>query len=101
MVDPAESRRIEQINPAADSLPPYSRLLVSPAGTLWVIDASAPGDSTGGATAFRHDGAILGRLSWRGRGTPMAFADDRVVMRETDEDGVVALRVFRILARRP
>ena len=96
MVDPAESRRLARARPFADSLPPYGQWFVSPNRTLWILDAYAPGDIRGAATAFRQDGAIIARLTWSGTGTPVAFGDDRVVMRSTDDDGVVALRVFRI-----
>jgi hypothetical protein len=96
MVDPAESRRIEQVRPFADSLPPYGIWFVSLNQTLWVMDASAPGDTKGAATAFRQDGAIIGRLTWSRPDEPVAFGDDRVVMRQADADGVVSLRVFRI-----
>jgi hypothetical protein len=96
MVDPAESRRIERALPVADSLPPYDTWFVSPDQTLWVLDASAPGETTGGATAFRQDGTIVAQLTWSRQGRPVAFGDDRVVMRDVDADGVVALRVFRI-----
>ena len=99
MIDPAETKRIEQAIPSADSLPPYRQLFVTPNRTLWVVDGSVPDGKTGAATAFRQDGAILGRLSWRDRGLPVAFADDRVVMRDTDEDGVVSLHVYAILRR--
>ena len=96
MVDPAESRRIEQAQPVADSLPPYQLWFVSPNRTLWVVDAIAPNDTKGAATAFRQDGAIVGRLQWSRSGYPIAFGDDRVVFRDADADGVVSLKVFRI-----
>jgi hypothetical protein len=96
LVDAAESRRIARARPVADSLPPYGNWFVSPDRTLWVVDAPGPGDTTGGATAFRQDGAIIGRLTWARQGEPVAFANDRVVLRDADEDGVVSLRVFRI-----
>jgi hypothetical protein len=99
MVDRDESRRIERVRPVADSLPPYGNWFVSPNRTLWVVDTSAPGDVAGGATAFRQDGTIIARLTWSRQGQPVAFGDDRVVMRDVDEDGVVALRVFRIQPR--
>jgi hypothetical protein len=97
MVDPAESRRVDQITPFADSLPPYGAWFVTPNRTLWVVDYAAPGDVGGAATAFRQDGAILGRLTWSRGGTAVTFGNDRVVLRETDADGVVSLHVFRIV----
>jgi hypothetical protein len=96
LLDPAESKRVEEVTPAADSLPPYGEWFVSPNQTLWIVDAAAPNETRGSATAFRQDGAIIGRLTWNGKGTPVAFGNDRVVLRETDADGVVVLKVFRI-----
>jgi hypothetical protein len=96
MVDPAESRRLIYDEPFVDSLPPYSGIFVTRGKTLWVVDAIAPGDSSWSATAFRADGAIAGRLTVQGRSQPVAFTDDRVVVRSQDENGVVALQVFSI-----
>lgn len=96
-VDSQESLRLIREAPYADSLAPYSALHVTPNGTLWVVDEIAPTDSTWSATAFRADGAIIGRLHGRGRPVPMTFGDDRVVLRTEDEDGVVSLRVHRIV----
>ncbi len=95
-VDPAESRRVEEVRPSADSLPPYVNFFVTPNHTLWVVDPRAPGDLTGTATVFRQDGAIIGRLTWKVNGGPIAFGDDRIVVRQTNEDDVVSLVVYRI-----
>ena len=69
---------------------------MSPNKTLWIVDYIAPTDTEWSATAFRADGAIVGRLTVKGKGTPLAFGDDRVVIRSEDEDGVVSLTVRRI-----
>jgi hypothetical protein len=45
-------------------------------------------------TGFRQDGATIGRLQGAGKGQPVAFSNDRVVVRTTDADGVVALMVY-------
>ena len=89
-------KRFIRETPTADSLPPYSAFHVSPNKTLWVIDYMAPDDSTWSATAFRQDGAIVGRLRAAGKGLPLAFGDDRVVIRSEDDDGDVSLVVRRI-----
>ena len=96
MVDPEELRRQEVEAPAADSLPPYGSWFVTPNRTLWVLDAWAPGDRTRAATAFRQDGAITARLTWSQPGDAVAFTDDAVVLRQTDADDVVSLRVYRM-----
>jgi hypothetical protein len=96
MVDVQESRRLARESPFADTLPRFSHLLTSSDGTLWAIDAIAPSDSGWSATAFRRDGAIVGRLFAPGRSTPLAFADDRIIVRSEDADGVVSIQVLAI-----
>jgi hypothetical protein len=99
MIDQAESIRLERLTPSATQLPAHDALLVSGDGMLWVVDARGPLDAGGAATAFRADGAIVGRLTWKGNGVPMAFGPDRVVMREVDEDDVVSLAIYRLQRR--
>jgi len=96
MVDPKESERLVRETPFADSLPPYSNFFLAPNKTLWIVDYITPIDNEWSATAFRADGALVGRLMVKGKGTPLAFGDDRVVIRSEDEDGVVSLTVRRI-----
>lgn len=95
--DPRESQRLIRELRYADSLPPYSAIFASAGHMLWVVDAAAPGDTAWSATAFRTDGAIMGRLTAPRMGGPVAFGDDRVVLRRTDADGVVTLSVHRIV----
>lgn len=96
-VDKSETIRLAKAAPMADSLPAFDALLVSRDQLLWVVDALAPGDQRSGATAFRADGAVVGRLTWSGHRAPLAFAADRVVMRETDVDGVVSLAIYKLV----
>jgi len=96
LLDAAEERRIAREAPFSDSLPPYSAFHSSRDGTLWIVDAIAPTDTAWSATAFRANGAIVGRLHAPGRGVPMAFEGDRVAVREEDADGIVTVRVHRI-----
>lgn len=101
MVDPAESRRLIEVQPWADSVPVFGNLHAAPGGLLWV--SSYPmGDQTEpwSATAFGPGGRLIGRLQGRTGGVPMAFGADRVVVREEDEDGVVRLRIYRMLPPR-
>ena len=100
LVDASESQRLARESPFADSLPPFGQIFVTPDQTLWVVDAIAPGDTAWSATAFRRDGAVIGRLTVPGRSSPMAFGTDRVVVRTQDEDGLIALRVHRIVPAR-
>lgn len=99
-LDLSESERLRRDMPYADSLPPFGSLFVSPDRTLWIVDAIAPGDTAWSATAFRTDGAILGRLHAAGSARPVAFGNDRVLLRAEDSDGVVTLRVHRIVSSR-
>jgi len=101
MPDAAEARRVARSAPFADSLPPYGGWFVTPNYTLWITDCPAPGDRRGGATAFRQDGAIVGRLSWPSGDLAIAFSDDRVVLRHVDDDGVVSLRVYELRRASP
>lgn len=94
--DTAEARQRIEEGPFPDSLPPYSALFVTTGGILWVVDALVPGDASWSATAFDRTGAIVGRLTVSGSGVPVAFGNDRVVMREMDSNGGVVLRVVRI-----
>lgn len=58
-------------------------------------------DAAWSATAIRADGAIIGRLRGSGTGRPISFADDRVVIREEDMDGIVTMKIFRLVASAP
>ena len=93
-----EIDRIERDAPVADSLPAYGQFFTTPNKTLWVVDAVAPNAKEWTATAFRNDGAIVGRLRVLGEGPPVAFGNDRVVVSTQDADGVVTLTVRRITA---
>ena len=98
-VDAAEDRRQAREAYFPDSLPPYSNVEAGGDEAFWVLDYIAPGDSTWSATAFRADGAILGRLQgpitgtevWQG---PVRFERDRVIVREVDGDGVVRFGAY-------
>ncbi len=81
--------------PYADSLPSFSDVTISAGGIAWVKDAGLYYDSTRTYTAVAQDGRILGRLSWYGM-SPLAFGDDRVVLKAEDGDGVVTFRVMRL-----
>lgn len=88
-------RRIRE-TPTADSLPPYGRFFAAPGGILWVMDAVAPTDTVMHATAFRADGAIIGRMSLPASMRPqITFGADRLAIRSLDDDGVVSFKVFR------
>ena len=101
MRDSRESERLVREMPFSDSLAPIQGMYVSTDNLLWVVDAIAPGDVEWSATAFRLDGSVVGRLHVDGTATPIAFAKDRVLLRETRNDGVVLLREHRIVASPP
>jgi len=98
MVDVNESRRLAREIPFADSLPSFQQFFVSPNGTLWVLGPTVWGDTGWTATAYNKDGAMIGRLQAPGFARVMAFGDDRVLIRVADADGVVSMRVHRIVA---
>jgi hypothetical protein len=101
MVDPEESKRLTREQPFADSLAPYGKFHVTDGEkTLWVVDIVTSSDTGWRATAFRRDGAIIGRLTvTTGQSAPVAFTDDRVIVRTEDKDGLIALKVYRIVPR--
>ncbi len=98
MVDPAETRRIARETPFADSLPAWGNLLAGTDGTLWAVEYITPSDSVVMVTAFREDGAILGRLTIPRLSGPLWFDRDRVMLREEDGDGVVSFAVYRMVS---
>ena len=93
-----DSARVEaflRAAPFADSLPVTSELFVAPDRTLWILDGHPPRESSWNATGFRADGAIVGRLRADQGGLPVAFGNDRVVLKSTDKDGVVTLATYK------
>jgi hypothetical protein len=78
-------------------LPYFEALLRGSDGSLWVVDAIAPGDTSWTATAIRKDGAIVGRLQVKGDSRPMAFGDGSVIVRAKDDNDVVSFRVYRLV----
>lgn len=97
MVDVEESRRQAREVPFVDSLPAFTTLSSDENGILWVIDGRAPTDTRWAATAFRENGEIVARLSGNGGAWPSLILDDRVLLRTTDDDGVVRFEVRRIV----
>lgn len=97
MVDVEESRRQAREVPFVDSLPAFTMLLSDRKGILWVMDGKAPNDTTWAATAFREDGEIVARLTGTDSSWPTQILDDRVLLRTTDDDGVVRFEVRRIV----
>jgi hypothetical protein len=93
-------KRISRDTPTADALPSYSQMFVTPNKTLWVVDGTYPGRTEWTATAFRSDGAMIGRLTVPGKYGAIGFADDRVALRFEDEDGDIFLNVYRIVPLR-
>lgn len=98
MVDVNESRRLTREAPFSDSVPAFHQAFVSPNGTLWLVDGMALGDTAWSATAFNREGAMIGRVQAPGFAYVMAFGDDRVLLRVEDADGVVSMRVHKLIA---
>ncbi len=93
-----EFREYEEAVPVADSLPAISKVMVGTDSLLWVIEAKLPGAADWYATSFDTDGRIVGRLHSTVHGDPLWFGVSKVLMRVEDENGVVSLRVHRIVA---
>ena len=97
-VDPEGLKELARNAPYAEVLPPYEKVESGGDGLFWVIDRILPGDTTWAATAFRLDGAIVGRISSGALGDyPILFRPGRVVVRQTDEDGVVRYGVYQMV----
>lgn len=93
-----EQKQMARLKPVSDSLPIITGMYTGSDGTLWVLDNAAASGAEGTvATAFRKDGAMLGRLHLGVGQQALAFGADRVVLRVTDEDDVVAMQVHRIV----
>ena len=80
----------------ADSLPALGRTLVTPNGTLWVVDYEVPGEDGWAATAFDAEGRIIGRIVESEGAPPVAIGDDRMAFRSEDELGIATITVRRI-----
>ena len=94
--DPEDSRRRIREQQFADSLPAYWLLMAGDDGVLWAVDGITGTHPTWAATVFREDGAIIARVHSEGVGFPVALWGDRVLLRETDADGVVRFGLYRV-----
>ena len=99
LLDKAESERLARQAPYAKTLPAIGGLFGNVDGTIWVLDYIAPGDSTWSATAIDTSGSIAGRIRMSVRSLPIDFTKDRILLKEQDADGVVTLKLYRIIAR--
>lgn len=79
-----------------DSLPVFSRVVVTPNQVAWVEDYRLPGDTGWAATALDLDGRILGRIVEPTGDPPVAFGNDRVAFRTEDEDGIATITVKKV-----
>lgn len=94
-IDVAGQRAFLGEMPYPDSLPSFRDVKTSSGGIAWVRALTLLGDTTWAYTAVALDGRILGRLTGAGH-VPVAFGDDRVVLRDEDSDGIVTWRVMRV-----
>lgn len=99
--NPEGSRRVVREAPYSDSLPAFSRLFPSTVHTLWVLDGNTRFDKSWTATEFNRVGAIVRRLHGLGLSRPVAFADDKVLLRSVDQNGVVSFEMHRITPAKP
>jgi hypothetical protein len=82
--------------PHADSLAHFQSVATTPGGLAWLGEAVRMSDSLRHYTAVRPDGVIVGRLSLPRRGV-ILLGDDRVVLRQEDDDGFVTWQVHRLI----
>lgn len=94
-IDVAAQRAFYGALPYPDSLPSFRDVKTTSGAIAWVREVTLAGDTTWAYTAVALDGRILGRLTGSGH-IPVAFGDDRVVLRDEDIDGIVTWRVMRV-----
>jgi hypothetical protein len=94
-IDVAAERARYRDFPYPDSLPAFRDVSTTAGGIAWVRDITLATDTVWAYTAIAVDGRILGRLTGTGH-APVAFGDDRVVLRDEDSDGLVTWRVMRV-----
>lgn len=94
--DTADIRRQMRDEEHADSLPALGETMVTPNGTLWVLDYEVPGRDGWAATAFDAEWRLLGRIVAPTGEPPVAIGDDRMAFRTEDELGIATITVRRI-----
>lgn len=94
-----ESERVLREAPYAEWLPAIDDLVESTDGLLWVLEGSAPTDTTWSALAFEPSGALVRRVQGPAPLRPVLFRVGNVVVRTTNADGLVGFesRAFRRL----
>ncbi len=95
---PGELERQAREQPFPDSLPHHGLMVRGDDGILWVFSPMYFEDTVWSAIGIRQDGAIVGRLSGPGNAAhrPFWFGRGEVLLRTTDEDGVISFPVLRI-----
>lgn len=83
--------------PVRETLPGFSDLRVDDRGRVWVRDY-APDHVAADWTVFDPDGRPVARLRTPDAFDVHHFADDRVIGRARDEDGIERVLVFRVRA---
>jgi hypothetical protein len=95
-LDTAEAWAEVRRQPFADSLAHFRAVYTTASGLAWLQSATRLSDSTWHYTAVRPDGRIIGVL--RGAGpVPVLVGDDRVILRQEDDDGIVTWAVHRLV----
>lgn len=82
--------------PNADSMPAMVRLHATTSDLIWLVDHQMPGVDTVWATAVSPSRGVLGRLALPARLYPRAFAEDRVLVPQQDDDALVTFVVYRL-----
>lgn len=98
MMESAEDAEFNVRNAVvADTLSPFERVFVSPNGTLWLGDQAMPMSPTTWYTALDSSGRILARVELPASRGVLALGDRTALIRHEGEDGVVTLRIHRLV----
>jgi hypothetical protein len=98
MMESAEDAEFNVRNAVvADTLSPFDRVFVAPGGTLWLGDQAEPQQKTVWYTAVDTSGRILARVQLPASRGVLALGDRSALIRHEGEDGVVTLRIHRLV----
>jgi hypothetical protein len=80
----------------ADSVPHFTRVHPTGGRTLWLREWPLTSRDSVWYTVIDTEGKILGRLALAPETRAAAFADDRIILFQEDDDGIVTFAVHRL-----
>ncbi|MDX2261275.1 MAG: hypothetical protein SFU84_06215 [Gemmatimonadales bacterium] len=82
----------------SDTIGPFRTVLMGDDGTAWLKDGGYYyADTVWAWTGVAQDGRLVGRLTGRGKDRIMAFGAGSALTMEEDDDGVMVIRVHRLM----